>query len=312
MKVGGNPMHSKVQTLHNKGLFRKENFGLLCVMPWVIGFAVLNLYPFITSFVLSFTNSNVLHPAHFVGLQNYIYMFTKDPEYVKSLILTLIYSFVSVPLKLAFALFIAMLLNQQLKHIGFFRTVYYIPSIIGSSVAMAATWRGLFSYNGIINSLLAAANLPTVPWLSDPVAANSTLILMTVWQFGSSMVIFLAGLKAVPETLYEAARIDSANGVQAFFKITLPILSPVIFFNLIMQSIGALQEFTGPYLITNGGPMKFTYLYGLKLYEEGFKYFKMGYASAMSWVLFIIIFILTLLTFRSSDKWVYYEDGGKS
>jgi len=305
-------MHLKTRRLYEKGLFRRENFGLLCVMPWVIGFAVFSLYPLIMSFMLSFTNSSMMKSSHFVGLENYIYMFTKDPEYVKSLIVTLIYGLVSVPLKLAFALFIAIVLNQKMKLIGFFRTVYYIPSIVGSSVAMAVTWRGIFSYNGIINSLLNMVSIPSIPWLADPVAANSTLIILNVWQFGSSMIIFLAGLKAIPDTLYEAARIDSASWIQMFFKITLPMISSVIFFNLVMQNIGTLQEFTAPYLITNGGPMKYTYYYGLKLYQEGFAYFKMGYASAMSWVLFIIIFILTSLTFKYSDKWVYYEDGEKA
>lgn len=254
----------------------------------------------------------MLRKPAFIGVSNYIYIFTKDPVFLKSLTITVIYTFVSVPLKLCFALIIALLLNQQLKRIGVFRTVYYLPSIIGSSVAMAAAWRGLFAYDGAVNSILKGMGMTSVEWFTSPIPANSVIILLSVWQFGSSMVIFLAGLKGIPYELYEASHMDGATKLMSFWRITIPQLTPVIFFNMIMQMINALQEFAAPLLITqNGGPMKSTYLYGLKLYEEGFRYNKMGYASALSWILFVIILVLTCLAFKHSG-WVHYEDGEKA
>lgn len=288
---------------------KKQYIGLLYLAPWIIGFLVFQLYPFASSLYYSLTDYNLTSSPAFVGLKNYIQAFTNDEEFYNSLKVTFEYVFMSVPLKLAFALFVAMILNMKIKHVKFFRTAYYLPSILGGSVAVAILWRFLFLDDGLINKLLAYINIPPVGWLSNPDVALFTISLLTVWQFGSSMVLFLAGLKQIPQELYEAARVDGSSKIRMFFKITLPLLSPIVFFNLIMQMVNAFQDFTGAFVITNGGPMKATYLFAMKLYDECFLYFKMGYASALSWILFVIIMIFTLLTFKSSASWTHYEDG---
>jgi oligogalacturonide transport system permease protein len=290
--------------------WNKSHWGLLFITPWMIGFLVFQLYPLITSLVYSFTDFSILKKPVFIGLTNYMRMFTMDGYFWGSLKATLIYALLSVPSKLIFALFIAMILNMKLKFINFFRTAYYLPSIMGGSVAIAILWRFLFMKEGIINRLLAIVGIPAIEWLSSPNVALVTISLLVVWQFGSSMVLFLAGLKQIPADLYEAGRIDGAGPIRLFFNITIPMLTPIIFFNLIMQSINALQEFTGAFVITNGGPMHATYLIGLKIYDDGFQFLKMGYASALSWVLFGLMMILTIILFNSSHSWVHYEDGG--
>lgn len=284
--------------------------GLFYISPWIIGFLSLQLYPFLSSLYYSFTQYNVLGSPKFIGLNNYIRLFTIDPDFKKSILVTLQYAFISVPAKLLFALLIAMVLNMKLKVINFCRTIYYIPSILGGSVAVSALWRLMFMSDGILNKLLAIIGIPPINWLGQAGTAMFTICLLQVWQFGSSMVLFLAALKQIPNDLLEAASIDGANKFQRFFSITLPMITPIVFFNLIMQSINALQNFTSAFVITNGGPLKSTYLIGMKLYTEGFSNFKMGYASAISWVLFAIVLVFTLLIFKSSDAWVYYEDGG--
>lgn len=238
-------------------------------------------------------------------------MLTGDDLFWKSLKITFIYVFVSVPLKLASALVIALFLNMKLRFVNFFRTVYYIPSIMGGSVAISILWKAMFMKGGYVNSLLSLFSVPAVNWLGSPSLALYTLSSLVVWQFGSSMVIFLAGLKQIPNELYEACKVDGASKIRTFFNVTLPLLSPIIFFNLVMQLINAFQEFTGALVITNGGPMNATYLYVLKIFDDGFRFFKMGYASALSWVLFAIILIFTSLIFKSSAGWVHYVDGGK-
>lgn len=285
-------------------------WGLLFISPWLIGFLALQLYPLGASLVYSFMNYNPTRTPFWVGLENYIYMFTVDDKVLQSLKVTVLYTLISVPAKLAFALAVAMMLNLKLRFIHFFRTVYYLPSILGGSVAIAIVWRLLFMEEGVVNDLLGKIGLPSVNWLGSPDVALGTLSLLVVWQFGSSMVLFLAGLKQIPAELYEACRVDGAGRIRMFFHITLPMLSPILFFNLVMQMIGALQDFTGAFVITNGGPMYATYLFGLKIYDDGFGLMKMGYASAMSWVLFAIILIFTTVIFRTSDSWVHYEDGG--
>jgi oligogalacturonide transport system permease protein len=206
---------------------------------------------------------------------------------------------------------VAVLLNQKLKGINIYRTLYYIPSIFGGSVAVAILWRFLFMDSGLVNHGLAIFHLPAVQWLSSPRLALFTLSLLSVWQFGSSMVLFLAALKQVSGDLYEAARIDGAGRLSIFFRITLPMITPVLFFNILMQMVHAFQDFSGPFVITGGGPLHATYLIALKLYDEAFLYFKMGYASSLSWILFALIFIFTLIFFRFSSMVAYYEDGGK-
>ena len=289
---------------------RRDLRGLLYISPWIIGFVTLQLYPFLTSLFYSFTSFKVLGTPKWVGLSNYIRLFTVDPDFKRSILVTFEYALISVPAKLIFALFIAIILNMKLKVINLFRTVYYIPSILGGSVAVSALWRLLFMSDGIINKILRLVGLPTVNWLGNGFTAMLVICILSVWQFGSSMVLFLAALKQIPQELYEAASIDGANSVKKFFYITLPMITSIIFFNLIMQSINALQNFTSPFVITNGGPLKSTYLIGMKLYTEAFNNFKMGYASAISWVLFAIIMVLTGLIFKSSDAWVYYQDEG--
>lgn len=294
---------------------RRSNYryiGLLYVLPWILGLLVFQLYPFIASFYYSLTDYNMVNPPKYVGLDNYKQIFTADPGFTKSLGVTSIYVILAVPVKLAFALFIAMILSAKLKGINLFRTVYYLPSILGGSVAISVLWRFLFMKEGVVNSLLANIGISPVDWLGNPDIALYTLGLLSVWQFGSSMVLFLAGIQQIPGDLYEAGAIDGASKTCMFFRITLPLLTPIVLFNLVMQMVNAFQEFTGAFVITNGGPMKSTYLYALKLYEEAFTFFRMGYASALSWVLFAIIMIVTGIIFKTSNRWVYYEDGGKS
>lgn len=290
---------------------RQNKFtGLFYVLPFVIGLLVFQLYPFVMSFIYSFTDLSLANEWDWVGLSNYVKSFTADRDFWQSLGVTAVYVFIAVPCKLVFALFIAMILNMRIKGIRFFQTLYYIPSILGGSVAVSVIWRFMFSHDGLINTMTAYLGLPALDWLGSKALALPTVSLLAVWQFGSSMVLFLVGLKQIPVSLYEAASIDGATKVSQFFRITLPMLTPTVLFNVIMQTIGAFQEFTSAFIITAGGPMKSTYMYGMMLYNNSFKYYKMGYASAQSWILFIIIMAVTGLLFLSSRKWVYYEDGG--
>jgi oligogalacturonide transport system permease protein len=285
--------------------------GYIYTLPWILGFLIFQAYPLFASFYYSFTDYNITGIPNFVGLKNYFTMFTGDTLFFTSLANTLRFVFMSVPMKLVSALIVAIILSQNLKGINIYRTVYYIPSIFGGSVAIAILWRFLFMDGGLVNRLLAALHLPSVPWLSSPDIALFSLSLLSVWQFGSSMVLFLAALKQVPEDLYEAARIDGADRFSVFFRISLPMITPVLFFNILMQMVNAFQDFTGAFVITGGGPLHSTYLFALKLYDEAFGYFKMGYASALSWILFVFILVFTVIFFRFSSMATYYEDGGK-
>ncbi|WMC91076.1 carbohydrate ABC transporter permease [Kineothrix sp. MB12-C1] len=287
-----------------------NNMGYLYIFPWIIGFLIFQIYPLGASLYYSFTEYSITNTPIFVGFKNYITMFTQDSLFYTSLGNTLKYVFMSLPMKILTALIVAVILNQKLRGINFYRTIYYIPSIFGGSVAISILWRFLFMDGGLVNQLLSRVGISSLPWLSNPKISLFTLSLLSVWQFGSSMVLFLAALKQVPEDLYEAALIDGAGRIHMFFKITLPMISSVLFFNILMQLVNAFQDFTGAFVITNGGPLNSTYLYALKLYDEAFKYFKMGYASALSWVLFIIILIFTVVFFRFSEAVTYYEDGG--
>lgn len=291
--------------------FLEKYEGILYIAPWIIGFISLQLYPLLMSFYYSLTEYSIMGTPVFIGIENYIYAFTKDRFFYQSLKVTFIYAFLAVPLKLSFALAVAMMLNVKLKTVNLYRTIYYIPSLLGGSVAIATIWKFLFSNEGAINNLLASVGMEPIGWLSNPRLTLFTISGLTVWQFGSSMVIFLAGLKQIPQSLYEAAIVDGANRVQIFFKITLPMLTPVILFNMVMQMISAFQEFTSAYLITSGGPLKSTYLFGLMIYENAFTHYRMGYASALSWIMFALILFMTIFIFKSSKKWVHYEDGGE-
>jgi oligogalacturonide transport system permease protein len=282
--------------------------GLIYILPWLVGFLILQFMPLITSLWYSFTNFQLIGSTKFVGLKNFVDIFTTDPQFLNSLKVTFLFVLIAVPMKIIFALIIAVVLNQKWTGINFFRTLYYMPSILGGSIAISVLWRFLFMKQGVVNQIISVIGIPPADWLGNPKIALFTVSLVTVWQFGSSMVLFLAGLKQIPESLYEAARIDGAGRLRVFFRVTLPMLTPIVFFNLIMQMINAFQEFTTAFVITQGGPLKSTYLYGLMLYEQGFKFFKMGYASALSWILFVVIFFFTSLTFKSSESWVHYGD----
>ena len=294
--------------MNRKKTMKREYQAYLYILPWILGFAILQLYPFVSSFIYSFTDYTVGAKATFQGLANYKKLFTQDKEFWNSLKVTILFALYTVPGKLIMALAVAMFLNRDLKGINLIRTLYYIPSLFGGSVAVALLWRLMFLDNGAINAILSALHLPVIQWLGDTRYALRTICMLEIWQFGSSMVMFLAALKQVPRSLYEAAEIDGAGKVTRFFHITLPQISPIIFFNLINQTIQALQNFTSAQVITEGGPLKSTYVLGLKLYKEGFSYFKMGYASAISWVVFAAIMIFTLAIFASSKLWVHYAD----
>lgn len=290
----------------------------LFLVPWLTGFFLLTLYPMIYSLYLSFTRFNILQPPVWIGLRNYLVMFLgsdqfpRDERFLNSLWVTFRYVFISVPLKLVFALAVAMLMNQRLRLIPFYRTIYYIPTLLGGSVAIAVLWRRLFAGDGVINAILRNLfELDPPAWISNPRYALYTLIILAVWQFGSPMIIFLAGLKQIPSEYYEAASVDGAGKTRQFFAITLPALSPIIFFNLVMQMISAFQSFTQAYIISGGqgGPLDSTMFYSLYLYLKGFGFSEMGYASAMAWILLIIIAVLTALTFRVSGSLVSYGHG---
>jgi multiple sugar transport system permease protein len=291
--------------------------GYIFIMPFIVGLLAFTIIPMIVSLYISFTKYNITTAPKWVGFQNYINMFTEDPLFFKSILVTLYYVCVSVPLKIGFALLVAFVLNRKSKSMYFYRAVYYLPSLIGGSVAVALIWKELFSTQGGINAILNTLGLKSIGWMGDPHFAIWVLISMSVWQFGSSMIIFAAGLKQVPETYYEAARIDGASLWQQFSRITMPALSPVILFNLIMQTIGAFMSFSQAYLITGsasttpGGPLDSCLFYALYIFRRAFSYFEMGYGSAMAWILLVIIAIATALVFKSSQYWVYYESKEK-
>jgi len=287
---------------------KKRYEGYIYILPWLIGFLLLQLYPFISSIYYSFTDYHIASAPHWVGLQNYIKLFTTDTEFLNSLKVTFLFALYTVPGKLILSLAVAVFLNRSIKGINYIRTVFYLPSLFGGSVAIALLWKLMFMDTGVINQILKIFSLPSVQWLGDPKVSLFTISLLEIWQFGSSMVMFLAALKQVPSSVMEAAYIDGAGKIRAFFSVTVPYITSIIFFNLIMQTINALQNFTSAFVITKGGPLKSTYLLGLKLYNEGFAYYKMGYASAISWVIFAIIMVITLIFFKTSSSWVFYED----
>lgn len=287
---------------------KRDCKGLLYLIPWLVGFAVLQLYPFITSLVYSFSDYTMGGSLNFTGLDNYIKLFTRDRDFWNSLKVTLLFGLYVVPGKVILALLVAMFLNRNIRGIGIVRTLYYIPSLFGGSVAIALLWRLMFMDGGIINSMAAAIGLPEASFLGDTRYALPTICLLEIWQFGSSMVMLLAALKNVPKELYEAAEIDGGGRWAKFWHITIPQISPILFFSILNQTIQELQNFTSPYTITDGGPLKSTNVLGILLYKQGFSYFKMGYASAISWIEFIVILIFTLLLFGTSKFWVHYAD----
>jgi multiple sugar transport system permease protein len=287
--------------------FKEEAAAYTFLLPWILGMAVFFAYPFITSLYLSFTNSRLMSGS-FNGLENFVRMFTRDRNFIKSLQVTTRYALMGVPLKLCFALILALLLK---KGATFYRTAYYIPSLIGSSVAVAIMWKQLFDKAGIISQFGSLFGVEPKAWLGEPAYALNILIILAVWQFGSSMVIFIAGLKNIPNELYEAAKIDGAGPVRCFGAITLPMLSSVIQFNLVLQLIGGFQAFTQGYVITHGGPINETLFTVQHIYMEVFNGgMRIGYASAMSWVLFLLIAGITGIVFVTSKFWVFYANEG--
>ena len=283
--------------------------GWLMVAPWVLGFVLFTAGPMLASIAISFTKWDLVRPPQWVGLDNYVTMATGDPKVAQSMRVTTVYAFVSVPLSVALGLLVALLLNEKIKLESFVRTVFYLPSVV-SGVAVALLWRWIFAADfGLINSFLALIGIQGPAWLSDSRTALPALIIMSLWGVGGGMIIYLAGLQSVPTELYEAAELDGASALHRFWRITVPMVSPVIFFQTVMGIIGALQTFTQAYIMTDGGPKNATLFYLLYLYRNAFQYFNMGYASALAWLLFVYILVLTLLLLRSSSSWVYYEGG---
>lgn len=290
-------------------LKRQEMFiGYLCLLPWLLGFIVLTAGPIIASFILSLFKYDMVHPAIFIGFQNYKTMLFEDPLFWKSLKATSYYTLLVVPLSVIGSLLIALLMNQNLRFINLFRTIFYLPSVL-SGVAVALLWSWVFNKDfGVLNYLLDRLFGIIGPnWLGTEEWVIPALAIMALWGVGGGMVIFLAGLQGIPTQLYEAAEIDGANSWQEFWKITIPLLTPTIFYQLIIGIIGTWQTFTQAYVMTQGGPNYASLLYVLYVYLNAFVWFKMGYACALAWVLFMIILICTILVFKSSSYWVYYE-----
>ena len=285
---------------------RENTVGHVFAFPFIFGFVCFSLIPVCISFYYAFTNYSLgSKQATFIGVTNFLRLL-QDEVFLKSLAITLKYVVISVPLKLAFALLVAYLLTRSSRMVTFYRSLYYLPSLVGGSVAVALVWKQLFARKGLFNSVLAGMGLSTINWFGDQKLALYPLILMSVWQFGSSMIIFAAGLKEIPTTYYEAARIDGARGYQMFFRITLPCLSPIILYNLVMQTISAFMTFTQAMIIT-ARPQHSTMLYALYVYNQAFKYNDMGYACAMSWFMLVVMGLITFIIFKTSKFWVFSE-----
>lgn len=300
-----------MQTLEGKlgDRLRKSGPGYMFLIPWFIGFIGLTLGPTLASLYLSFTEFDLFQAPTWVGLSNYVRIFTNDPNFTTSMRVTFTFVLLSVPLKLCFALALALLLNRGIRGLPIYRAIFYLPSLLGSSVAIAILWRQLFAGDGLLNGFLANFGIQGPSWISDPRYSLWTLVVLSVWQFGSPMVIFLAGLRQIPTDLYEAASIDGATTMRKFFSITLPLLTPVVFFNFVVQMIDAFQSFTPAFIVSRGtgGPLNSTLFYALYLYQEAFSFFHMGYAAALAWILLVIIAIFTAFAFLTSRFWVYYD-----
>jgi multiple sugar transport system permease protein len=288
----------------------------LFILPWIIGFVVFTLGPLVFSLIMSLFDWPVTSNPTFVGFGNYIKMFTDDPQFYKSIMITFKFALVFVPLNLIIALFLALLITQSVKGIKIFRTIFYLPTVV-SGVAISIIWGWIFnSEYGILNYLLSFIGIEGPKWLIDPKWAIITIVIASAWGVGTMMLIFYTDIKSIPRDIYEAAAIDGAGPLRQFFYITIPSITPTILFNVITSVIGALQQLTLVLLLTGGGPLKSTYFYGLFVYNNAFKHHKLGYASANAWFMFIVILLLTLLIFKSSSAWVFYEnevkkEGGK-
>lgn len=282
--------------------------GYTLMAPWLAGFFLMWLLPALVSMYYSLTDFNMLKAPKFIGLANYVRIFTSDPTFRQALAVTFAYVLILVPLRMAFALFVAVLLNKKHKGLSAYRALYYVPSIIGGSIAVSVVWKQIFGSKGVVMTLLGAFGIEQkMSILGNPKTALLAIILMGVWQFGSAMLIFLAALKQIPESLYESASIDGASPRRTFWSITMPMLTPTIFFNLILQIINGFRVFTETKVVTNGGPMNSTLSYVLYMYQKAFNDFDMGYSCALGWVLVAIIGVATILLFKSQKKWVHYE-----
>ncbi|MFB2605769.1 carbohydrate ABC transporter permease [Rhizobium phaseoli] len=284
--------------------------GYLFLLPWLIGFFGLTLGPALISLYLSFTDFDMLRSPSWVGTANYVRIATADPKFSAAMHVTLTYVVFSVPFKLTFALLVAMALNRGLRGLPIYRAIFYLPSLLGGSVAIAVLWRQLFASDGLVNAALLHFGIEGPSWISHPNYSIYTLVALSVWQFGSPMIIFLAGLRQIPQDMYEAASLDGASKFRQFHKITLPLLTPVISFNAVVQTIEAFKAFTPAFIISGGtgGPINSTLFYTLYLYQEAFGNFRMGYASALAWILVVIIAIFTAFSFLTSRYWVHYDD----
>jgi len=294
---------------NGKRQLHEDIAGYLFISPWLIGFFAFSIIPIAFSFYFSFTNYDILGSPIWSGLANFKRM-AGDPLFWKALGVTFQYAFVSVPLRLIFAFFVAALFKRSSRLILVYQAAYYLPSLVGGSIAVAVMWRRMFLSDGVFNSILTSIGIPSdISWIARTDTALWILIILSIWQFGSSMLIFLAGLRQIPQTYYEAASIDGASGIRQFFSITIPQMTPIIFFNLIMQLINGFTVFTQAFIVSGGkgDPQNSTLVYALYLYNRAFTYYEMGYSSAMAWVLVIIIAVFTGIIFKTSDQWVYYE-----
>ncbi|MFB8892138.1 MULTISPECIES: carbohydrate ABC transporter permease [Microbacterium] len=288
---------------------RDTKAAMVFLAPWLLGLVLVTVLPIAASLYLSFTKYDLFNAPEFIGIDNYVRM-AQDPRLAASLGVTFVYVLVGVPLAMGAALGIALLLDKGLRGLAFYRSMFYLPSLLGSSVAVAILWKQIFGVDGLVNQFLAIFGIEGPGWISNPDTALSTIILLSVWGFGAPMVIFLAGLRQIPVMYYEAAAMDGAGPARQFFSITLPLLSPIVFFNLVLSMIGAFQAFTQAFIISNGsgGPSDSTLFYTLYLYQKGFTAFDMGYASAMAWLLVAIIAGFTAVNFALSKLWVFYDD----
>ena len=285
-----------------------SGYGFLLV--WLIGFFAFTFGPTIASLYLSFTEYDLAKTPHWVGWTNYVRIVTDDPRFRDAMHVTLVYVSLSVPLKLLMALVVALALNKGLEGLSIYRAIFYLPSLLGGSVAISILWRQLFSTDGLATYLMQLIGYDGPGWISTPEHALDTLIVLSVWQFGSPMIIFLAGLRQIPRDMYEAASMDGAGRVRQFFKITLPLLTPVIFFNVVMQTIESFKAFTPAFIVSagTGGPANSTLFYTLYLYQEAFAFLRMGVASALAWILILIIAAFTAIAFATARWWVHYDD----
>ena len=296
------------KTLRQK-LNTEETAGIICTLPFTFGFLAFTIVPMLMSLYYAFTDYDIKNPPVWAGLKNFIKMFTDDPRFVKSHQVTFYFALTSVPLRLIFALLVALLLLRTTKATSFYRAAYYLPSIIGGSVAVSILWKRMFAKEGVVNAILGMFGIHTTfAWLGNKHTAIWVLVVLAVWQFGSSMLIFLSSLKQIPQSLYEAARVDGSNKWQQFWKITLPLLTPTIFFNLVMQMINGFLAFTQCYIITQGKPMDSTLFYTVYMYEQSFQFNNAGYGAAMAWVMLLIIALITAVLFGTKKFWVY--EGG--